>query len=144
MTSSVSFRLEEGAEVLGVVDDVFTVAQDPLVCQVFVSDTILGEHLHAILDLLDAILANPVSIVTLNEILKDGEPLVGLGRVGTHLDQLLNLVRFTPLGPDPQHSRENILGQLREAARIELSVLAHLQNLTSDIVSGVHVCLFVG
>jgi len=88
-------------EVLGIRDDLVAVAQDPIVLEVGPSHSVLGEHLHTLLDLGGDEIVPPITVVALQELLEDGEAIVFLVRVRAHLNKGLHLGDVAPLGSQP-------------------------------------------
>ncbi len=60
-----TFTVEKVTQILGIRDDLFTVAQDPIVLEVSASHSVLGEHLHTLLDHGGDEIVPPIAVVTL-------------------------------------------------------------------------------
>lgn len=145
VTLGISLTLsQEFTQVLRVADDLLAVAQDPIVLEVGASHSVLGEHLHTLIDLGGDEITPPIAVVALQELLKDGEAVVFLVRVRAHLDKGLHLGHVAPLGSQPQESRENVGRQLTKARHRALLVVADLNKLLSHVIRGVpsHVRVF--
>lgn len=130
-------NLEKLGEILGVLDQLAAVFQDPEMDQIIARHAVLDEHLYTILHLLRAILADPVAVVTLDEVFEHAKPPAAIVRVCAHLDQRLHLLEIAPLGGEVKKCRQDIRGQLGKAAHMHLDIVADLQDLLGDIVGRV-------